>query len=211
MDINSLRKNYSRFELSRKMLAPDPIHQFEGWFEEAREKIDEANAMVLATVDSLGQPYQRTVLLKFFDKKGFVFFTNYRSSKARHIQTNQKVSLLFPWLKLERQVIVHGKAEKNTIAESARYFATRPRDSQLGAWISNQSSPISSRSILLNELEKAKIKFSTGRIPLPDFWGGYRVIPQSIEFWQGREGRLHDRFLYRREEAGQWSISRLAP
>jgi pyridoxamine 5'-phosphate oxidase len=166
--------------------------------------------MTLATVGVDGQPTLRTVLLKIFDRDGFVFFTNYSSRKAREIGENQHVALLFPWIKLARQVTITGLAEKISAVESARYFASRPRDSQLGAWISRQSSVLTSRQLLMMELDKIKNKFLKGEIPLPDFWGGYRVRPVSIEFWQGQISRLHDRFLYTRKDDG-WTIERLAP
>jgi pyridoxamine 5'-phosphate oxidase len=167
--------------------------------------------MALATVGADGQPTLRTVLLKLFDHNGFVFFTNYSSRKALQIAENHRVALLFPWVKLARQVAITGVAEKVSAAESARYFASRPRDSQLGAWISQQSSVLSSRQLLMMELDKIKTKFLKGEIPLPDFWGGYRVRPATIEFWQGQTSRLHDRFLYTRQEDANWEIERLAP
>ncbi|MDD2465459.1 MAG: pyridoxamine 5'-phosphate oxidase [Desulfobulbus sp.] len=212
MNIQGLRKEYVNPVLNRAMLADDPYDQFERWFQEAcSAELPEPNAMTLATVGSDGQPTLRTVLLKFYDREGFVFFTNYGSRKSHEIEINHKVALLFPWVKLARQVSVTGTAQKISAAESARYFATRPRESQLGAWISKQSSVLSSRQILMMELEKIKNKFLKGEIPLPDFWGGYRVRPQSVEFWQGQTSRLHDRFLYRQNEDGLWSIERLAP
>ncbi|MGD9947787.1 MAG: pyridoxamine 5'-phosphate oxidase [Desulfobulbus sp.] len=212
MNIQGLRKEYNNPVLSRDMLAADPYDQFERWFQDAcSAELPEPNAMTLATVASDGQPTLRTVLLKFFDREGFVFFTNYGSRKAKEMEENQKVALLFPWVKLARQVAVTGTAEKVSTAESARYFATRPRESQLGAWISQQSAVLSSRQMLMMELEKIKKKFLKGDIPLPDFWGGYRVRPRSIEFWQGQTSRLHDRFLYTRNIDGIWSIERLAP
>jgi len=212
MDIKGLRKEYDNPVLSREMLAPDPFHQFERWFNEACAiELPEPNAMTLATVGADNQPTLRTVLLKLFDQSGFVFFTNYGSRKAQQISENQKVALLFPWIKLARQVEVTGIAEKISAAESARYFASRPRDSQLGAWISKQSSVLTSRQLLMQELDKIKNKFLKGEIPLPDFWGGYRVRPVTVEFWQGQTSRLHDRFLYRRSEGDRWTIERLAP
>ena len=212
MDINKLRKEYTSPVLSREMLAPDPFRQFEQWFSEAcKAELPEPNAMSLATVAADGQPTLRTVLLKLFDRNGFVFFTNYSSRKAQQIAENQQVALLFPWITLARQVAITGKAEKVSTAESARYFASRPRDSQLGAWISQQSSVLSSRQLLMMELDKIKTKFFNGEIPLPDFWGGYRVRPASIEFWQGQTSRLHDRFLYTHQDDASWSIERLAP
>lgn len=212
MDIKGLRKEYANPVLSREMLTPDPFSQFERWFDEAcRAELPEPNAMSLATVGADGQPSLRTVLLKLFDRKGFVFFTNYSSRKAREIGENHRVALLFPWTRLARQVTVTGLAEKISAAESARYFASRPRDSQLGAWISKQSSILTSRQLLMMELDKIKSKFLKGEIPLPDFWGGYRVRPLTVEFWQGQTSRLHDRFLYSRMDDDSWTIERLAP
>jgi pyridoxamine 5'-phosphate oxidase len=166
--------------------------------------------MTLATVDETGMPYQRTVLLKYFDGDGFVFFTNYQSRKAKQMERNPKVSVLFPWITLERQVIIQGSVEKISTAESLKYFTSRPRESQIGAWVSNQSEVITSRKFLMQKLAEIKEKFTHGEIPLPSFWGGYRVRPQMIEFWQGGPARLHDRFLYQREEGG-WKIDRLSP
>jgi len=212
MDIKKLRKEYASPLLSREMLDPDPLRQFEQWFSEAcKAELPEPNAMSLATVAADGQPTLRTVLLKLFDHNGFVFFTNYSSRKAQQIAENQQVALLFPWITLARQVAITGVAEKVSVSESARYFASRPRDSQLGAWISQQSSVLSSRQLLMMELDKIKTKFLNGEIPLPDFWGGYRVRPASIEFWQGQTSRLHDRFLYIHQDDGSWSMERLAP
>jgi pyridoxamine 5'-phosphate oxidase len=211
MDIKGLRKDYANPVLSRDMLASDPFQQFERWFDEAcQAELPEPNAMTLATVGADGQPTLRTVLLKLFDRDGFVFFTNYSSRKAEQIKENRQVALLFPWIKLARQVAITGRAEKIGVAESARYFASRPRDSQLGAWISKQSSVLTSRQMLMMELDKIKGKFLKGEIPLPDFWGGYRVRPITIEFWQGQTSRLHDRFLYTRKD-DTWVIERLAP
>ena len=167
--------------------------------------------MSLATVGQDLRPRVRTVLLKIFDERGFVFFTNYESRKARQIAENENVSLLFPWLALERQVIVCGTAEKISTAESLAYFVTRPRGSQLGAWVSAQSSVITTRSLLEQKWEEMKRKFGEGQVPLPDFWGGYRVVPRDIEFWQGRPSRLHDRFSYTRQPDGTWKIERLSP
>jgi pyridoxamine 5'-phosphate oxidase len=150
------------------------------------------------------------VLLKYFDGRGFVFFTNYESRKAREIAANPRVCAIFPWITLERQVIIQGGAEKISTAESLRYFASRPRESQIGAWVSNQSQVISSRKFLMQKLAEIRDKFKQGEIPLPSFWGGYRIVPSAIEFWQGGPARLHDRFLYRRQ-ADAWSIERLSP
>ena len=213
MDIKGLRKEYANPVLTREMLNPDPFRQFEHWFTETcAAELPEPNAMTLATVGADGQPTLRTVLLKLFDHNGFVFFTNYSSRKAIQIGENQRVALLFPWIKLARQVAITGIAEKVSATESARYFASRPRDSQLGAWISHQSSVLSSRQLLMMELDKIKTKFFKGEIPLPDFWGGYRVRPATIEFWQGQTSRLHDRFRYTRSKEDElWKIERLAP
>jgi pyridoxamine 5'-phosphate oxidase len=168
--------------------------------------------MSLATVDSEGQPSLRTVLLKTFDAQGFVFYTNYGSRKAQQIATNPKVSLLFAWVPLARQVKITGLAEKVSAAESLKYFVTRPHGSQIGAWASAQSEMVNSRSMLESSFEQMKQKFSKGDVPLPDFWGGYRVIPNTIEFWQGRDNRLHDRFIYSRTSTdNNWQINRLAP
>ncbi|BCX50395.1 pyridoxine/pyridoxamine 5'-phosphate oxidase [Haloferula helveola] len=211
MDLSDFRKEYSDRGLRREDLEPDPLKQFEQWFQQAIElKLHEPNAMSLATVDPDGMPLLRTVLLKYFDASGFVFFTNYESRKAAQIAANPKVSLLFPWITLERQVIVQGRAEKVGTAESLRYFTSRPRESQLGAWVSSQSSVISSRKLLQQKLAELRDKFSKGEIPLPSFWGGYRVVPDTIEFWQGGPARLHDRFLYTKA-APDWSIERLSP
>ncbi|MCG6872732.1 MAG: pyridoxamine 5'-phosphate oxidase [Gammaproteobacteria bacterium] len=206
---------YRRLNMSQGLrhedLHPDPVKQFEQWFEQAGSSgIPEPNAMVLATVDEEGQPWARTVLVKLYDAKGFVFFTNFGSRKARHIQGNGKVVLLFPWIALGRQVTVTGEAQRISAAESMRYFATRPRGSQIGAWASAQSQVISSRSFLEARLDEMKQKFAGGEVPLPEAWGGYRVVPSNIEFWQAREYRLHDRFIYRRRQKG-WDIERLAP
>ena len=212
MDITGIRKEYLNPVLTREMLDPDPFRQFSQWFDQAcAASLAEPNAMTLATVGPDGQPTLRTVLLKIFDQHGFVFFTNYGSRKARQIAENQRVALLFPWVKLARQVAVTGLAEQISTIESARYFASRPRDSQLGAWISQQSSVLSSRQLLMHELAKIKAKFLNGEVPLPDFWGGYRVRPTTIEFWQGQTSRLHDRFLYSRQDESAWTIERLAP
>lgn len=211
MDLADFRKEYSDRGLSREELNADPVAQFSDWFSQATElKLHEPNAMTLATVDETGMPYQRTVLLKYFDGDGFVFFTNYGSRKARQIAHNPRVSLLFPWITLERQVIVQGVAEKISTAESLKYFTSRPRESQIGAWVSNQSEVITSRKFLMQKLAEIGEKFSKGEIPLPSFWGGYRVRPEMIEFWQGGPARLHDRFLYRREQPA-WKIERLSP
>lgn len=212
MDISAMRKEYVRIGLSEEDLPTDPFEQFSTWFTQAVEgEMEEPNAMCLSTVSADGQPSQRTVLLKYFDREGFVFFTNYESRKSLEIQANPKVSILFPWYALERQVIILGHAEKVSTMESMKYFLSRPRGSQIGAWCSNQSSVITSRSILLAKFEELKQQFHEQEIPHPNHWGGYRVVPHHIEFWQGRENRLHDRFRYLRESEHSWSVNRLAP
>ena len=206
-----LRKQWMSRGLIRETLNPNPIKQFEYWYAETIDSgILEPNAMSLATVDAAGQPWLRTVLLKLYDNTGFVFFTNYESAKARQIATNHKVGLLFPWVALGRQVKITGSAEKIPTAESMKYFASRPRGSQIGAWASPQSQIISSRSLLDAKIDEIRRKFSKGEIPLPSFWGGYRVTPFEIEFWQARESRLHDRFVYVKNGA-DWTIERRAP
>jgi len=211
MDLADFRKEYSGRGLSRDELDSNPVAQFSDWFSQATDlKLHEPNAMTLATVDESGMPYQRTVLLKYFDEDGFVFFSSYESRKGRQMRHNPRVSLLFPWITLERQVIVQGVAERISTAESLRYFLSRPRESQIGAWVSNQSEVIASREFLMQKLASVREELGSGEIPLPSFWGGYRVKPATIEFWQGGPARLHDRFLYRREDLG-WNMERLSP
>ena len=209
-DVAALRRSYTRDGLRRGDLDPDPVGQFRKWFGEAVEaELVEPNAMVLATTDGR-RPSTRTVLLKAYDERGFVFFTNYESRKASEIAANAHVSLLFPWYPLERQVGIIGAAERISAAESLAYFTSRPHGSRLGAWVSQQSAVINSRKFLEMKWDEMKRKFADGEIPLPSFWGGIRVVPTEIEFWQGRENRLHDRFRYTRSEDG-WGIERLAP
>jgi pyridoxamine 5'-phosphate oxidase len=206
------RREYTAGGLTREMLDASPVRQFEHWLEQAvKAGMEDPTAMVLATVDARGMPSQRIVLLKGLSHGGFVFYTNYGSAKAEHIAREPGVSLLFPWNELDRQVIIGGRAEKMSMAESASYFITRPRESQIAAWASRQSRPISTRALLENEVQKLKAKFGKGEIPVPDFWGGYRVMPERIEFWQGGEHRLHDRFLYTRQPTGEWHIEQLQP
>jgi len=212
MNTEALRRELMAKGLVRDDLCPDPIMQFEQWYAQTIETdLAEPSAMSLATVDGQGQAWQRIVLLKLFDEKGFVFFTNYSSRKAEQIAANSKVSLLFPWQALGRQVKVTGAAEKISTAESVKYFATRPRGSQIGAWASRQSQTIKSRAILDAMFDEMKHKFLGGDVPLPSFWGGYRVIPETIEFWQARDSRLHDRFMYRQDQKARWFIERLSP
>ena len=212
MDLHDLREDYTQAELRSEDLQENPFKQFELWFQQAcNVNCPEPNAMVLATASATGEPLVRTVLLKYFDSNGFVFFTNYQSRKAQHISENPQVALLFLWLPLQRQVQITGIAAKIPTAESLNYFATRPRGSQLGAWCSVQSSVISSRQLLQMQFEQIRQKFLNREIPLPSFWGGYRVVPNSFEFWQGRSNRLHDRFLYVGKDDSSWKIQRLAP
>jgi len=209
-DVAELRRNYTRDGLRRSDLDPDPIGQFRKWFTEAVvAELVEPNAMVLGTTDG-ERPRARSVLLKAYDERGFVFFTNYESRKAQDIAANAHVSLLFPWYPLERQVSILGRTERISTAESLAYFASRPHGSRLGAGVSQQSSVINSRKLLEMKLEEIKRKFADGEIPLPSFWGGFRVVPSEIEFWQGRENRLHDRFRYSKT-GDNWAIERLSP
>ncbi len=211
LNLQDMRQDYKKAELSEESVSESPFVQFEKWFGDAQKsQLLEPNSMVLATCGSDGLPNLRAVLLKIFDERGFVFFTNYHSNKAREIEENPNVAAEFLWLDLERQVRVRGRCEKISTAESLSYFLKRSRESQIGAWVSDQSKIISSRKMLMMQIEKMKAKFQSGDVPLPDFWGGYRILPQSIEFWQGRESRLHDRILYTKE-GENWKISRLAP
>lgn len=211
MDISEMRRDFESEGLDRDALDNNPIKQFQTWFSDARETgILEPNAMSLATTGGDGMPDIRTVLLKYFDESGFVFYTNYGSRKARELEENPKAALLFPWIALNRQVRIQGKVEKVSRSESLRYFASRPRNSQIGAWVSEQSRAITSRGLLEQKVAEMKRRFSAGEIPLPDFWGGYRVVPERIEFWQGRPSRLHDRFEYVKQDDG-WIIDRLQP
>ena len=212
MRIEDMRVHYDRDELRREDLSADPFEQFELWMSEAcNSGMVEPNAMSLATTGADGRPTQRTVLLKSFDERGFVFYTNLESRKARQIAGNANVSLLFPWLTLHRQVTISGAAGRVPVSEALAYFATRPFGSQIGAWASPQSQVVSARALLEMKWEEAKRKFQEGRVPMPSFWGGYRVVPREIEFWQGRGHRLHDRFLYTWLEDETWKIERLAP
>ena len=215
MDIGDMRRDFESDGLDRDQLDDNPVRQFQVWFEDARKaNILEPNAMSLATAGNDGLPDLRTVLLKYFDDSGFVFYTNYGSRKAREMEQNPQAALLFPWLGLNRQVRIQGKVEKVSKTESLRYFASRPRGSQIGAWVSEQSKAITSRGLLEQKVAEIKRKFTDGEVPLPSFWGGFRVVPHSIEFWQGRPSRLHDRFEYNRDDQGDnkpWTIERLQP
>ena len=211
MDLTFMRQGYQNEGLTKEQLSPDPFLQFEAWFKEANEAEPIPNAMSLATVNHFGAPMMRTVLLKLFDDNGFVFFTNYKSRKAEQISDNPNVAVLFNWVALERQVSINGVAEKVETSESLKYFMGRPRGSQLGAWVSDQRSVLSSRKILEMKLDEIKRKFADGKIPLPDYWGGFRIKPKRFEFWQGQPNRLHDRFLYSKIDDESWEIERLAP
>jgi len=212
LKLEDYRREYTQGGLNRADLAENPLEQFSRWMAQViAANIPDPNAMTVATVDADGQPSQRIVLLKHVDDGGFVFYTNLGSRKAQDLKLNPKISLHFPWHLLERQVKVCGIAERLSTAEVLKYFVSRPRDSQLGAWASPQSRPISGRNLLLQQYEAVKQKFAQGDIPLPDFWGGYRVRPHLIEFWQGGAHRLHDRFQYRLQTDQRWVIERLAP
>lgn len=210
--IADIRTDYSKKSLSETDVAADPIKQFGIWWEEAvNSKFDEVNAMTLTTVGKNNVPCARTVLLKGFDEHGFVFFTNYNSRKGNHIAGNPNVCLLFFWKELERQVIITGVAEKVSVEESIAYFNSRPEGSKLGAWSSAQSAVVAGASFLKETFNFYRERFKHGEIPKPPHWGGYRVKPVTIEFWQGRPSRMHDRIQYSLEKEGSWKIERLAP
>ena len=212
MNADDLRQQLMSQGLNQSELDVSPFKQFEAWYAQTIETgVYEPGAMSLATVDANGQPWQRTVLLKLYDEQGFVFFTNYESRKAKQMAVNPRVSLLFPWHAMGRQLKMTGVVEKISTAESLKYFASRPRGSQLGAWASNQSEIISSRSILVSMFDSMKQKYDNKDVPLPPFWGGYRVKPETFEFWQARDSRLHDRFIYQKNDVGEWFSERLAP
>ena len=211
MNIADYRREYTQSGLYRADLDTNPFQQFDRWFSQAlKSDYPDANAMTLATVTAAGKPTQRTVLLKSYDSKGFVFFTNYDSEKGQNIAENNQVSLLFSWLQVERQIEISGTATKISQADSAEYFHSRPESSQLGAWASHQSQSIDSRDEIIKQLNEVTERFRGDKIPLPENWGGYLVVPNTMEFWQGREGRLHDRFEYTLEEQ-QWNMQRLQP
>ncbi|WP_319782125.1 pyridoxamine 5'-phosphate oxidase [Oceanisphaera sp. IT1-181] len=211
MELANYRREYLQGGLRRNNLPDDPLSLFETWMQQAvQADLMDPTAMVVGTVDEQGQPYQRIVLLKHLDEKGFVFYTNMGSRKASQLANNPRISLLFPWHILERQVHVTGQVERLSALEVMKYFSSRPKDSQIGAWVSQQSARISARGVLEGKFLEMKQKFAKGEVPLPSFWGGFRVKFDSIEFWQGGANRLHDRFLYQRQESG-WSIDRLAP
>ncbi|MEO8352029.1 MAG: pyridoxamine 5'-phosphate oxidase [Chthoniobacteraceae bacterium] len=211
-ELAALRQDYAQRGLRRSELDPDPIRQFQRWLTEANEQgLLEPNAMVLATVDAAGQPWTRTVLLKACDERGFSFFTNYESAKASQLAQAPHGALTFWWGALERQVNITGRVRQTSAGESDHYFAARPRASQLGVWASPQSSTLADRETLERRFAEAEAKFGSGPVRRPPHWGGFRVIPRTIEFWQGRRSRLHDRFRYTRESEAGWHIDRLSP
>ena len=211
MDLENQRREYRYGKLQRNTLSDVPVDQFSQWLQAAVDaEIQDPTAMCVATVDSDGRPSQRTVLLKNFDQSGLVFFTNLGSRKAEQMKGNDAVSLHFSWLEVDRQVCVEGHAEKLGVTAVLKYFMSRPRESQLAAWSSQQSRKLSSRTVLDDEYQRMRQKFFHGEIPLPSFWGGFKVVPNRWEFWQGGEHRLHDRFCYTKLPQG-WSINRIAP
>jgi pyridoxamine 5'-phosphate oxidase len=206
-----LRKEYSLAGLAEADLAREPFRQFEKWFQEAEAaKLPEPNAMLLATAGADGRPSARTVLLKGLDGRGFVFYTNYESRKGRELAANPRATLVFPWFPIERQVIIEGAVAKVAREESEAYFATRPRASQLAAWVSQQSALVPARSVLEEGYKAVERRHEGQQVPMPPHWGGWRVVPETVEFWQGRRSRLHDRLRYRRQPDG-WTVERLAP
>jgi pyridoxamine 5'-phosphate oxidase len=207
-----LRVDYGRGKLDESNALPDAVDQFGLWFNDAvAAGVAEPNAMTLATVDRAGRPSARVVLLKDFDRRGFTFYTNYLSRKGRELADNPRAALCFYWQPVERQVRVEGAVERVSRADSERYFHSRPLAAQVGAWVSRQSEVIASRAELERRQAELAARFGNDPVPLPDHWGGYRVVPETVEFWQGRPSRLHDRLLYTRNDVGAWTISRLSP
>ena len=210
--VTRLRKEYTRSGLKESDVASDPIEQFRSWFDEVlAADLHEPNAMTLATATPEGRPSARVVLLKGFDERGFVFYTSYVGRKSEELETNPNCALVFYWGELERQVRVEGRASRVSEEESDEYFGSRPRGSQLGAWASEQSRPVEGRGALEERLRGLEAEYEEREVPRPPFWGGYRVEPEVIEFWQGRENRLHDRLVYRRSDNGEWGRERLQP
>jgi pyridoxamine 5'-phosphate oxidase len=210
-DLAHIRRDYSREELSEEHVDKDPFVQFGRWMDEAiAAEVPEPTAMCLSTADTDGRPSSRMVLLKGFDSDGFVFYTNYNSHKGRELAENPYAAITFFWPELERQIRITGRTSKVSAEESDEYFKSRPYTSRLGAWASDQSQPIESKMIVMTKAAKLAIKYATGNVPRPEHWGGYRVVPDLIEFWQGRPSRLHDRICYELSD-GSWRISRLSP
>ena len=210
-ELAALRREYGDSGLDRPDLADDPVTMFRRWMRDTvAAGLHEPNAMVVSTVSAEGRPSSRMVLLKGVDERGFVFYTNYDSRKGRELASNPQAALLFPWHDLQRQVRVEGGVERVASEESMSYFAGRPHPSQLGAWASPQSEVVDSRDELDQRYAEVEERFGAGEVPLPPHWGGYRVVPEVVEFWQGRKGRMHDRLVYRRE-GGAWGVVRLAP
>lgn len=210
--VADLRKDYTLLGLSETDADRNPFKQFQKWFDQARQaQLPEPNAMTLATATKDGKPSARMVLLKNFDERGFVFYTNHKSHKGQELADNPQGAIVFWWAELERQVRIEGRVEKVSDQESDEYFHSRPVNSRLGAWVSEQSQVIQSREVLEQRLEELKNQYQNQEIPRPPHWGGFRVIPAEIEFWQGRPSRLHDRLLYRRLDDSNWHIERLSP
>ncbi|HBB31916.1 MAG TPA: pyridoxamine 5'-phosphate oxidase [Cyanobacteria bacterium UBA8803] len=210
--VADLRKEYTLHGLSEADAHPNPFQQFKIWFDQAiAAQLPEPNAMTLATATPDGKPSARMVLLKGYDERGFVFYTNYDSHKGQQLRENPWGAIAFWWVQLERQVRIEGRVEQVSAAESDAYFQSRPQESQLGAWVSPQSQIIESREVLEQRLAQLKKEYENKQVPRPPYWGGFRVIPSAIEFWQGRPSRLHDRLLYRLLEDGSWIIQRLSP
>jgi pyridoxamine 5'-phosphate oxidase len=212
MSIADMRREYARARLDEADVSHDPFVEFARWFAEAREaELPDPTAMTLATATADGAPSARIVLLKAFDERGFVFFTDYRSRKGAELEANPRAALVFYWGELDRQVRITGAVDRTSQEDSERYFSSRPLGSRLGAWASHQSRVIPGRAALEAALREVEARFGDGDVPLPEHWGGYRVTPEAIEFWQGRESRLHDRIRYVREAGGRWKVERLSP